>query len=264
MGLEQKTAIITGANSGIGAEIAKTLAKEDFNVIIHYLDNPIFEVSDSTKFEHANNGKQSALEIRDKIRKEGGKAEIFAGDLADTRTITKLVKFTIGIFGIPTILINNAAHCELPDNIFETTAGTIDRHFAVNIRASILLTKEVVKQMVDEQIPFGRIVNISTDGSQCFPNQISYGASKAALESYTRSLAVELGKYNITVNCVAPGPIQTGWIDEDLEKQVLEILPIKRLGFPNDIADTVSFLASEKASWITGQTIKVSGGHNIG
>src|SRR5690554_2186524 len=166
MGLEQKTAIITGANSGIGAEIAKTLAKEDFNVIIHYLDNPIFEVSDSTKFEHANNGKQSALEIRDKIRKEGGKAEIFAGDLADTRTITKLVNFTIGIFGIPTILINNAAHCELPDNIFETTAGTIDRHFVVNIRASILLTKEVVKQMVDEQIPFGRIVNISTDGSQ--------------------------------------------------------------------------------------------------
>ena len=263
MSLEQKTAIITGANSGIGAEIAKTLAKESVNVIIHYLDNPVFEVFDNTKFEHTNNGKQKALEIQDTIRKEGGKAEIFGGDLADTNIITKLLEFVNQMFGTPTILINNAAHCELPDNIFETTAATIDRHFMVNVRASILLTKEVAKRIVAEKIPFGRIVNISTDGSQCFPNQISYGASKAALESYTRSLAVELGKYNITVNCIAPGPIQTGWIDEELEKQVLEILPIKRLGFPNDIADTVSFLASEKASWITGQIIKVSGGHNI-
>ena len=263
MHLEQKTAIITGANSGIGAEIAKTLAKEGINVIIHYLDNPIFKVFDSTRLEHTHNGKPKALEIRDAIRKEGGKAAVFGGDLADTNTITNLLEFVNERFGTPTILINNAAHCELPDNIFETTADTIDRHFAVNVRASILLAKEVAKQIVAEKIPFGRIVNISTDGSQCFPNQISYGASKAALESYTRSLAVELGKFNITVNCVAPGPIQTGWIDEDLEKQVLEILPIKRLGFPNDIADTVSFLANEKASWITGQIIKVSGGHNI-
>ena len=263
MSLEQKIAIITGANSGIGAEIAKTLAKEGVSIVIHYLDDPIFEAPDNTKFEHTNNGKQKALEIWDAIRKEGGKAEIFGGDLADTNTITKLLEFAKEMFGTPTILINNAAHCELPDNIFETTADTIDRHFIVNVRASILLTKEVAKQIIAEKIPFGRIVNISTDGSQCFPNQISYGASKAALESYTRSLAVELGKYNITVNCIAPGPIQAGWISEELEKQVLEILPIKRLGFPNDIADTVSFLVSEKASWTTGQIIKVSGGHNI-
>lgn len=263
MSLEQKLAIITGANSGIGAEIAKTLAREGITVVIHYLDNPIFEVSDHTKFEHTNNGKQKALEVRDTIRKEGGKAEIFGGDLADTNTITKLIKFTKEMFGTPTILINNAAHCELPDNLFETTADTIDRHFIVNVRASILLIKEIAQQIVAEKIPSGRFVNISTDGAQCFPSQISYGASKAALESYTRSLAVELGKYNITVNCIAPGPIQTGWINEELEKQVLEILPIKRLGFPNDIADIISFLVSEKASWITGQIIKVSGGHNI-
>lgn len=263
MSLEQKIAIITGANSGIGAGIAKTLAKEGINIVIHYLDNPTFEVPDKTKFEHTNNGKQKALEIRDTIRRESGKAEIFGGDLADTHTITKLLKFTKEEFGTPTILINNAAHCELPDNIFETTADTIDRHFVVNIRASILLIKEVVQQIVAEKIPFGRIVNISTDGSQCFPKQISYGASKAALESYTRSLAVELGKYNITVNCIAPGPIQTGWISEELERQILDILPVKRLGFPKDIADTVSFLVSEKASWTTGQIIKVSGGHNI-
>lgn len=263
MSLKQKTAIITGANSGIGAEVAKTLAKEGINIVIHYLDNPIFEVPDKTKLEHTNHGKQKALEIRDTIRKENGKAEIFGGDLVDTNTIIKLIRFTKGVFGTPTILINNAAHCELPDNIFETTAGTIDRHFAVNVRASILLIKEITKQIIAKKIAFGRIVNISTDGSQCFPNQISYGASKAALESYTKSLAVGLGKYNITVNCIAPGPIQTGWINEELEKQVLEILPVKRLGFPKDIADMVNFLVSEKASWTTGQIIKVSGGHNI-
>ena len=263
MSLEQKTAIVTGANSGIGAEIAKTLGKDDINIVIHYLDNPTFEVPDKTKFEHTNNGKQKALEIRNAIRKESGKAEIFGGDLADTKIIAKLVNFTKEVFGTPSILINNAAHCELPDSIFETTAGTIDRHFAVNVRGSILLTKEVTKQIVAENTQFGRIVNISTDASQCFPSQISYGASKAALESYTRSLAVELGKYNVTVNCIAPGPIQTGWIDEKLGEKVLEILPIKRLGFPKDIAEMVSYLVSEKASWTTGQIIKVSGGNNI-
>jgi 3-oxoacyl-[acyl-carrier protein] reductase len=264
MNNRQKVAIVTGANSGIGAEIAQELARENISVVIHYLENPVFEVPDNiTFYGHFDNGKQRALEIRDKIRTGGGNAEIFGGDLAGTDIIIKLVKFAEDTFGTPTILINNAAHCELPDNLFETTADTIDRHFIVNTRSAVLLTKEVSKRIVDKNIPYGRIVNISTDASQCFPNQISYGASKAALEAYTKSLAVELGKHNITVNCVAPGPIQTGWIDNELEKQVLEVLPIKRLGVPKDIADTVSFLVSEKASWLTGQIIKVSGGHYI-
>jgi 3-oxoacyl-[acyl-carrier protein] reductase len=263
MNLKQKAAIVTGANSGIGAEIAMKLAKEDIGVVIHYLENPVFKVSHNTTFEHTDRGKQKALEIRDTIRKEGGQAEIFGGDLAETDTLTNLVGFTEKTLGLPTILINNAAHCEIPDNIFETTADSIDRHFIVNTRSSVLLTKEVSKRIVDAKIPFGRIVNISTDGSQCFPNQISYGASKAALESYTRSLALELGKFGITVNCIAPGPIQTGWIDEDLEMQILEELPIKRLGFPKDVADMVNFMVSDHASWVTGQIIKVSGGHNI-
>lgn len=256
-------AIVTGANSGIGAEIAKELAKKGVHVVIHYLENSIFKEVNNTTFEHTSSGKEEAYKICDRIRNEGGRAEAFGGDLADTDTIGDLVKFTEEEFGTPNILINNAAHCELPDNIFETTIDSIDRHFIVNTRSSVLLMKEISRRIIDLKIPYGRFINISTDSSQCFPTQISYGASKAALESYTRSLAVELGRYNITVNCIAPGPIQTGWINKELEMQILETLPIKRLGFPKDISGMVSFLVSEKASWITGQIIKVSGGNNI-
>lgn len=114
-----------------------------------------------------------------------------------------------------------------------------------------------------EKYVAGRIINISTDTAQTFATQISYGASKAAIEAYTRSIAIELGTDNITVNCIAPGPIQTGWIDSELEKQVLPSIPLGRVGYPEDIADCVVFLASKQARWITGQIIKVSGGHAL-
>ena len=109
----------------------------------------------------------------------------------------------------------------------------------------------------------GRIINISTDSAQVFAGQITYGASKATLEALTRSVAMEVGKYGITVNCVAPGPTQTGWIDQDLEKKVLPLIPMGKLIRPENVADTILFLASEQAKMITGQVIKVSGGHAL-
>ena len=110
---------------------------------------------------------------------------------------------------------------------------------------------------------FVRLINLSTDSAQVFAGQITYGASKATLEALTRSVAMEVGKYGITVNSVAPGPTQTGWIDEELEKAVLPLIPIGKLIQPEDIANTIVFLASEQARMITGQVIKVSGGHAL-
>ena len=104
---------------------------------------------------------------------------------------------------------------------------------------------------------------MSTDSAQTFSGQINYGASKAAIEAFTRSVAIEVGPLGIRVNTVAPGPTQTGYISAEFEEEIKESIPLKRIGKPEDIADVVLFLASDQARWVTGQVIKVSGGHAL-
>lgn len=262
IGLKDKVAVVTGANSGIGAEIAKAIARQGASVIIHYLDHSNFKFAHTTKFEHNNFGAEAAIRVKKEISAYG-KAEVFGGDLSSNKTIEHVFDFAEKTFGTVSILVNNAAHCELPDTVFRTTSQSIDRHFSVNTRAAVMLIRHFAERLIKQKHTSGRVVNISTDGAQCFPGQISYGASKAALEAYTRSLAVELGPHHITVNCIAPGPIQTGWIDKDLEKQILPSIPLGRVGDPTDIANGVLFLVAEQTSWMTGQVLKISGGHHI-
>jgi 3-oxoacyl-[acyl-carrier protein] reductase len=142
-------------------------------------------------------------------------------------------------------------------------ADSHDRHFVVNSRVVALLMAEYARRHVSRGAVWGRVVNISTDGADCFPGEVSYGASKAALESYSRSAAVELGQYGITVNVVAPGPIQTGWIPADAEQPIVRHIPLGRMGRPEDVADVVVFLTSEQARWLTGQRLFVGGGHRV-
>jgi 3-oxoacyl-[acyl-carrier protein] reductase len=104
---------------------------------------------------------------------------------------------------------------------------------------------------------------LSTDAAQTFAGQIAYGASKAAIEAFTRSVAIEVGPLGITVNTVAPGPVQTGWMTTEREEEERQLIPLKRVGQPEDIADVIVFLASDQTRWLTGQVIKVSGGHEI-
>ena len=101
----------------------------------------------------------------------------------------------------------------------------------------------------------------ATDGAYHFPGEVSYGASKFATESYSRSAAIELGQYGITVNVVSPGPIQTGWITPDIEKREIANIPLRQIGQPEDVADVIIFLASKQARWLTGQILYVGGGH---
>lgn len=180
-------------------------------------------------------------------------------------------------FGSIDVLINNAALSE-PDTFKPLQSGTLaastfpmcgitaeshDRHFAVNSRTPALLMAEFARRNIAKGKRWGRIVNISTDAASGSPDEISYWASKHALESYSRSAACELGPYGITVNVASLGPIQTGWITPELDARVARDTPLGRTGAPEDAADVIVFLASDQARWLTGQLLYVGGGHRM-
>jgi 3-oxoacyl-[acyl-carrier protein] reductase len=169
------------------------------------------------------------------------------------------------------VLVNNHAHWvpETFDPGLVTDEGygmrladaaSMDAHYAVITRASALMMAEYVRRYLARGAKSGRIINISTDAAHAHYGAVSYAAAKHAVESYSRSAAAELGKYGITVNIVAPGPVQTGSFGPGEEKTIGAGTPLGRVGRPGDIADVVVFLASEQARWLTGQLIYAGGG----
>ena len=266
-GLKDKVVLITGANNpwGIGAMTALAFAREGAKVVLVYkkiaraYDERKTDRHGADRYYAANAGNADAVE--EKLRAMQAQYLVIESDITSEQNVRDIYAQVLKQYGRVDVLVNNAADGDMDglDTIERVTQRVIDDTFAVNVRGSVMMTREFVRQRGE----FGRVINVSTDAAQTFAGQITYGASKATLEALTRSIALEVARYGITVNCVAPGPTQTGWIDEEFEKVVVPLIPMGRLIAPEDVAETILFLASNRASMITGQVIKVSGGKAI-
>ncbi len=263
-GLTDRVAIITGANNpwGIGAATALAFAREGAKVVLIYkkilrpFDKSKTDRNGVDRYYGANAG--TADTVEHKLKEMHADYMILEKDISNADSVGEVYDAVLEKYGRVDILVNNAATDDETgcDTIETITQDVIDHTFAVNVRGSLLMTKAFLKHHKD----YGRIINISTDAAQTFAGQITYGASKATLEALTRSIALEVAQSGVTVNCVAPGPTQTGWIDEDFEKVVIPLIPMGKLIQPEDIAEAILFLASAQAKMITGQVIKISGG----
>ena len=266
-GLKDRVVIVTGANNpqGIGAATALAFAREGAKVVLVYqrvmraFDAGKADKNGVDRYYRANAG--DAAEVEAQLRTLGAPCLVLEKDISDEAQVKEIFEAAAERFGRVDVLVNNAATDDETgcDTVETVTREVIDDTFAVNVRGSLLMTREFVRRRGD----YGRVIFLSTDAAQVFAGQITYGASKATLEALTRSIAMEVGKYGITVNAVAPGPTQTGWIDEELERLVVPQIPMGQLIQPEDIANAILFLASKQARRITGQVIKVSGGHAL-
>ncbi|WP_066715461.1 3-oxoacyl-[acyl-carrier-protein] reductase [Clostridium sp. Marseille-P299] len=242
--LKDKVAIVTGASRGIGREIAITLAKYGAKVVVNYCGS-----------------KEKAEEVVELIKAEGGIASVYQGDVADSEAMKQMFADVLKEYGSIDILVNNAGITR--DNlILKMSDEEFNDVIDTNLKGVYYCLKQVSKIMLKQRS--GRIINISSiAGVIGNAGQINYSASKAGVIGMTKALARELGSRGITVNAVAPGFIKTDMTDklpDALKDTYVNQIPLKRFGEVSDIAETVAFLASDKAAYITGQTISVDGG----
>jgi len=243
-----KTAIVTGGIRGIGRVIAMALVREGVAVVINDLKD-----------------EQEAEPLMREIKEKGGACIYCQGDIRDPDTPQKIVNSCLDKFGKVDILVNNAGI--IRDNLFlAMPKEDWDEVLRTNLSGMFNMTQSVAKQMMAQRK--GRIVNISSiAGALGGKGQVNYAASKAGVNALTRVLALELGRKNITVNAVAPGMIETemsGVVRNLVGENIKSRIPLSRFGKPEDIADVVVFLVSDRASYVTGQVITIDGGLSLG
>ncbi|WAL58079.1 SDR family oxidoreductase [Thermocoleostomius sinensis] len=254
-GLKGKTALITGASSGIGQSIAVRLAQEGCNVVINYRSDP--------------KGAQTTEEVAmqqacGQVEDCGVQSLLVQGDVSKEEDIVRMVNATIEKFGSLDILINNAGiQTEKPSH--EVTADEFDRVINVNLRGAYLCAREAIKHFLSQNRP-GTIINISSVHEIIpRPMYVSYSISKGGMENMTKTLALEYADRHIRVNAIAPGatvtPINNEWTDDPEKRAVVEShIPMGRAGTSEEMAAAVAFLASDEAAYITGQTLFIDGG----
>ncbi len=246
---ETRTAIVTGAARGIGAGVAKRLAADGMNVAVLDLNEA------------------DCAAVVEEIKAAGGSALAVGADVSNPESVEAAVEKVAAELGAPTVVVNNAGI--IRDNLlFKMTVEEWDLVMNVHLRGAFNMVKSTQKYMTEAN--FGRIVNLSSTSALGNRGQANYSAAKAGIQGFTKTLAIEFGKYGITANAIAPGFIQTdmtaataeriGVPFDDFIKFSADQIPVKRVGQPEDIAHAVSFLSSEGAGFVSGQVIYVAGG----
>ncbi|MFC9710237.1 SDR family oxidoreductase [Paenibacillus sp. NPDC056933] len=241
--LTGKVAIVTGSSRGIGRAIAEQLAELGADVVINYASSP-----------------DKAEQVAEIARQKGVRAITVQADLARKEDVERLFSETISKLGKVDILINNAGIMKTTP-LADVTEEEFDQQFAINVKGTFFACQQALKHMEKQ----GRIVNFSTSVTgQMFPGYSVYAGTKGAVEQITRQLAKEFGSRQITINAVAPGPVNTELFTVGKTEQQLEgmrkLNAFGRLGEPEDIANVISFLVSEESQWVTGQTLRANGG----
>lgn len=239
-----QTVLITGASRGIGRAAAVAFARNGYNVAVNYCKS-----------------KEKAAALADELNSYGVMTAAYQADVSDKTEVEEMFRKAEQELGKISALVNNAGIAE--QILFsDITEEKWDRMFAVNVKGAYNCTQAVLPSMIHEK--YGRIINVSSmwgiSGASC---EVHYSASKAALIGFTKALAKEVGLSGITVNCVAPGVIGTDMnaaISGEILEELKENTPLNRIGASEDVAEAILFLASDKASFITGQTLSVDGG----
>ncbi len=250
MQFDQKVALVTGSDSGIGRGIAIELAKEGATVVINYAHN-----------------QEKANEVKQTIEKNNGKAIIIQADVSQYQQAMGLIQQTVEHFNRLDIMVNNAG-MEIHSPFLDVTEEHWDRVLSVDLKGAFFCAQAAARQMVKSKTA-GRIINISSVHEDiAMPNNAPYCCAKGGMRMMTRTICQELAPYSITVNNIAPGAIHTP-IDADVEtdpekmKALLAEIPLHRMGQPAEIGKLVVFLASDAASYITGATYIIDGGLSV-
>jgi 3-oxoacyl-[acyl-carrier protein] reductase len=244
-----RTAIVTGAARGIGASVARRLCRDGITVAVLDLDEGACQA------------------VVDELRSAGGTAQGFAADVSDEASVEAAVAEISRSMGPPLILVNNAGI--LRDNLlFKMTVDDWDAVMGVHLRGAFLMSRAAQRHMIEAG--WGRIVNLSSTSALGNRGQANYAAAKAGMQGFTKTLAIELGRYGVTVNAIAPGFIESemtigtaariGVTFEDLKAAMVKEIPVGRAGTPDDVSAAVAYFVRDDASFVSGQVLYVAGG----